>query len=160
MQVCSTKMSEPADFEVKRAETATTQLIIKTVLSVIMSIALIGYAMTAPNPMLGLAAWVGSGISLTILGLRVMTLLNSSVPLRITKDEVTIASSAKVRVPRTQITGAGLHPKTNEPCLYFDDPDKGHSGPLRLPMRFIGTEHPVLLGQLIDVVGRVPEEAA
>ena len=152
-------MTGPADLEIKRSSTATTQLIVKVVLSVIMSIALIGYAMTAPNPTLGLAAFVGSGISLVVLGLRAMTLYHSRIPLRITQETVTIGSSIKVSVPRSQITGAGLHPKTGEPCLYFDDPASDHRGPLRLPMRFIDTENHVVLGQLIDVVGRAPEAA-
>lgn len=149
-------MPDAMVLELRRSETATTQLIIKTFLSVVMSIALIGYAMTAPDPTLRFAAWIGALLSLLLLGLRVMTLINSRIPLRITQDQVIISSSAKVTVSRAHITGAGHHPKSGHPCLYFDDPEKGHKGPLRLPVRFINLDHPALLAQLVGIFGVVP----
>ena len=150
-------MGDLPTLELPRDKQATTQLTIQAFLSVVLSVGLIGFAMTSDNPTMRLVFWGVALANLLVLGMRFMTLVNSRVPVSITQDTVTIGSSAKVRVPRSLITGAGHHPKTGEPCLYFSDPEKEQSGPLRLPTRFIRMDATELFGLLVKTVGRAPE---
>ena len=146
-------MADLPTLTLHRPKNVTVQLSIRTVLSIVLTIALIGFAATTPDASLKWLFAIVGGLNALVVGVRVMTLINSKTPLQITADEVIISSSAKVRVPRRQITGAGIDPKTDQPVLFFDDPDKGQSGPLRLPLRFIGLEKDDLLARLTQTVG-------
>lgn len=146
-------MADLPTLTLHRPKNVTVQLAIRTVLSVVLTIALIGFSATTADPSLKWLFGIVGGLNALVVGVRVLTLLNSKTPLQITQDSVIIASSGKVRVPRSHITGAGRHPATSEPCLFFDNPEKDQSGPLRLPLRFIGLDKDDLLAQLIATVG-------
>ena len=100
--------------------------------------------LTGGGALYGLGAVGFALISLFIL----FVLMRSATPLQITQSDVIISSGFRSSFPLAKVQKIGEHPTRKTPSLTFADPEKGHSGEITLPWKFIAEPQEEVLAKL------------
>ena len=98
-------------------------------------------------------SWVGAAIIGLFLVGQLRLLFGAQYPLRVFADRVEVNGLFKISIPREHLHGIMQHPKRNEPAIDFADAEKGHSGPIMIPWRFLDASEHEVLGALKTHLG-------